>query len=149
MDLSIYRSTKLRVFDLKPVKGSINESNLSYQSCTLLSYAKKDKYFQESSMFTFTHTHTHTNTHTHIFIYIHRYIHIYIQTQIFRVYLIWRPKLNVSKVGMLLSKNTPNGPKIPHLLFFFFFFEWNFSISFCQIPNLWFYLNKNKPRKDC
>ena len=66
-------------------------------------------------------SHTHTHKHTHIFIYIHRYIHTYIQTQIFRVYLIWRPKLNVSKVGMLLSKNTPNGPKIPHLLFFFFF----------------------------
>ena len=34
---------------------------------------------------------------------------------------------------------------------FFFFFEWNLSISnsFCRINNLSFYLNKNKLRKNC
>ena len=38
---------------VKAVKASINVSNLSYKSYTLLWYAKKEKYLHKISMFTF------------------------------------------------------------------------------------------------
>ena len=42
--------TKLKLSDLKAVKASINVSNVSCKSCTLLCYAKKNKSLQELSM---------------------------------------------------------------------------------------------------
>ena len=39
---------------IKAVKASINVSNVSYKSCALLWYAKKEKYLHEISMFTLT-----------------------------------------------------------------------------------------------
>ena len=39
---------------VKAVKASINVSNVSYKSCSLNWYAKKEKYLHEIYMFTFT-----------------------------------------------------------------------------------------------
>ena len=52
MDLSL--STKLKLSDVKAVKASVNVSNISCKSCTILSYVKKNKYLQKLSMSTFT-----------------------------------------------------------------------------------------------
>ena len=55
MNLSVCLSTKLKdCLIVKAVKASINLSNVSYKSCTLLWYAKKEKYLHKISMFTFT-----------------------------------------------------------------------------------------------
>ena len=39
---------------MKTLIASINVSNISYKSCTLLWYAEKEKFLHEISMFTFT-----------------------------------------------------------------------------------------------
>ena len=50
---SVCLPAKLRL-TVKAVKPSINKSNISYKSCTLLWYTIKEKYSHEIFMFTFT-----------------------------------------------------------------------------------------------
>ena len=62
-------------------------SNISCKSCTLLRYAKKEEYLHEVSTYTFTN--------------------FFLQT-----YLIWAAKLDVPKIGILLSERNQKTPAI-------------------------------------
>ena len=44
----------LHCLTVKAAKASINVSNISYKSCTLLWYTKKEKQLHKISIFTFT-----------------------------------------------------------------------------------------------
>ena len=57
LDPWICQSVCLQNYDcltVKAAQASINVSNISYKSCTLLWYTKKEKYLHKISMFTFT-----------------------------------------------------------------------------------------------
>ena len=79
VSLHVYKAKTVTV---KAVRASINVSKVSYKSCTLLWYAKKEKYLHEISMFTFT------------------------KNFFSQDYQIWAPKLDVPKIGILLFKRT-------------------------------------------
>ena len=81
---SVCLAAKLRL-TVKAVKASINVSNVSYKCCTFVWYTKKEKYLHEVYMFTFI---------------------IFFP----QAYLIWALKLDVPKIGILLSKRILNTP---------------------------------------
>ena len=66
---------------VKVVKSSINVSNFSYKSCTLLWYAREEESFTRNNS-------------------------VYFHKKNSQAYLIWAPKLDMPKVGIKLSKQT-------------------------------------------
>ena len=63
---------------VKAVRASINVSNISYKSCTLLCYVKKEKYM---------------------------YLLSTKKKKFSQAYFIWAPKLDVPKIDIPLSKS--------------------------------------------